>query len=246
MHWKAVQSPGHFSDRDRVVKVWDVRQGSLITSIEHTSGAEPVTGVVLSPNGSHLLTASFGYLRLWNVSTRELTHELEAHGGSISPISFSPNGAHVVSVGEADKQVTIWDADTLELAYGPYGNIYNNNIELGVAAMSPSGDKLAMGFKGGIIIVMDLKNEEFSSPDTQFKGHTSWVTSITFSPNSQWMISGSGDGSIRLWIVESGRPMASPLRGMDGVSSVAISLDGNTIASSSLDRYVRTMGSPTY
>lgn len=53
--------------------------------------------------------------------------------------------------------MTIWDVDTLELAYGPYGNICNNNIELGVVAMSPSGDKLAMGFKGGIIIVMDLK-----------------------------------------------------------------------------------------
>ena len=157
MHWKAVQSPGYFSDRDRVVKVWDIRQGSLITSIEHTSGAQPVTGVVLSLNGSHLLTASLGYLRLWNVSTRELTHELEAHGRSISPILFSPNETHVVSVGEADKQVTIWDVDTLELAYGPYGNICNNNIELGVVAMSPSGDKLAMGFKDGIIIVMDLK-----------------------------------------------------------------------------------------
>ena len=117
VHWKPVQSPGHFSDRDRVVKVWGVRQGSFITSIEHTSGAQPVTGVVLSLNGSHL-TASFGYLRLWNISSLELTHELETHGRSISPISFSPNGAHVVSVGEADKQVTIRDADTLELAYG--------------------------------------------------------------------------------------------------------------------------------
>lgn len=66
------------------------------------------------------------------------------------------------------------------------------------------------------------------------------MTSITFSPNGQWMISGSGDGSIRLWIVESGKPMALPSRGMDGASSVAISPDGNTIASSSLDRYVRT------
>lgn len=103
---------------------------------------------------------------------------------------------------------------------------YNNNVELGVVAMSLSGDKLAMGFKDGIIIVMDLKNEEFSSHDTQFKGHTSWMTSITFSPNGQWMISGSGDGTIRLWIVESGKPMAFPLRGMDGVSSVSISPDG--------------------
>ena len=55
---------------------------ALITSIEHISGAQPVTGVVLSPNGSHLLTASFGYLWLWNVSTRELTHERR----SISPM----------------------------------------------------------------------------------------------------------------------------------------------------------------
>ena len=239
-HLKAVQSPGHFADRDRVVKVWDVREGSFITSIEHKNDAQPVTGAALSPDGSHLLTASYGCLRLWNASTGKLTNEVAAHFGSISPVSFSPNGAHAVSVGQVGNIVTIWDADTLELVSGPHGDIYNKTVALGVVAMLPSGDKLAMGFIDGTIIVMDVKTEEFSSPKMQFNGHTSWVTSIAFSPNGQWMISGSGDGSIRLWIVENGKPMSLPLKGMSGINSVAISPDGDTIASSSLDRCVRT------
>ena len=36
------------------------------------------------------------------------------------------------------------------------------------------------------------------------EGHTSDVTSVAFSPNNQYVVSGSEDKTIRLWNVETG------------------------------------------
>jgi WD40 repeat protein len=64
-------------------------------------------------------------------------------------------------------------------------------------------------------------------------GHTSGVNSVAFSPDGRQIISGGGDGTIKIWDVVSGRV----IRTMHGysipVNSVAFSPDGNQIISCS-------------
>ncbi|KAJ4478358.1 WD40 repeat-like protein [Lentinula aciculospora] len=70
------------------------------------------------------------------------------------------------------------------------------------------------------------------------QGHTSQVVSVAFSPNGQRLVSGSWDGSVRIWNAESGEPIGSPLLGIKGVNSVAFSPDGKKVASGSADNSV--------
>ena len=67
------------------------------------------------------------------------------------------------------------------------------------------------------------------------------VWSVAFSPDGEWLISGSDDGLVRVWDVESREEKdISPLRGHTGkVRCVAISPDGQVIASGSTDATVR-------
>src|SRR5438034_3827520 len=71
-------------------------------------------------------------------------------------------------------------------------------------------------------------------------GHTNWVHSVAFSPDGKTLASGSGDQTVRLWDVATGRQIGKPLTANTrGVTSVAYSSDGKILASGGDDDTVR-------
>ena len=69
---------------------------------------------------------------------------------------------------------------------------------------------------------------------------TSRVQSVRFSPDGRWIVSGSWDGTVRIWDVSTGRQMGESMRGhTNWVKSVAFSPDGRWIVSGSADKTVR-------
>lgn len=61
-------------------------------------------------------------------------------------------------------------------------------------------------------------------------GHTIWVESVTWSPSSKYLASGSTDNSVRIWEVASGRNFVTLTDFASGVYKVAWSPDGMYIA----------------
>ena len=72
-------------------------------------------------------------------------------------------------------------------------------------------------------------------PIATLEGHTSWVYSVSFSPDGATLASGSEDSTVRLWAVATGEPIATLEGHTDGVNSVSFSPDGATLASGSED-----------
>ncbi|KIO13849.1 hypothetical protein M404DRAFT_120746 [Pisolithus tinctorius Marx 270] len=72
------------------------------------------------------------------------------------------------------------------------------------------------------------------------QGHAYGVNSVAFSPDGKSIVSGSQDTTVRLWDVEGGVQIGSPLEGhKNEVNSVAFSPDGKRIVTGSWDNTVR-------
>ena len=77
-------------------------------------------------------------------------------------------------------------------------------------------------------------------------GHAGSVRSVSYSPNSARVVTGSNDKTIRIWDTESGTAVGDPLVGHNGtVSSVAYTTDGRYIISGSHDRTIRLWDAET-
>ena len=66
-----------------------------------------------------------------------------------------------------------------------------------------------------------------------------WVTSVNFANNSKMFASGSGDETIKVWNVKSGKLVRTLHRHADVVYSVSFSNNSKTIVSGSRDTTIK-------
>jgi len=255
-HFKKVNSVAFSPDNkyavsgsdDRTLKYWEVTTGKEIRTFKGHSS--PVTSVDYSPDGRYIVSSSNegrerGYIKLWDVNTGRVAKSLErteylAYSDSLI---FSPNGREIVSgIRHGGTKIALWDVRS-----GRYGGGKPAEKLFTVRALdySPNSRYIAYGGNAkharidstaGIITLMDADR---GNDIREFIGHTHPVTSVSFSPDSRYAVSGSLDNTIRLWDINTGRELRMLEGHSASVYSVAISNNGRFVISGSGDGSVR-------
>jgi len=114
-------------------------------------------------------------------------------------------------------------------------------VSLGATSgASPAPDHVPAATAGDRpLITPDNADQLFSIATLAAADDMGGGLSVAFSPDGHMLASGSGDGTIWLWDVATGRSIATLEGHTDGVFSVAFSPDGRILASGSFDSTIR-------
>jgi WD40 repeat protein len=96
------------------VKVWDLRTGKLLWTLENnarTKWLRQVVALAFSPDGRTLATGGIAAeyrIEVWELATGKLRCRLAGHDGAVQSLAWAPDGRHLVS-GSADSTALVWD-----------------------------------------------------------------------------------------------------------------------------------------
>ena len=104
-------------------------------------------------------------------------------------------------------------------------------------AWAPSGNLLAFGTDAPDVRV-ELWDVGANRSIASLQGHEQDVLAITFSPDGQWLASGSGDGLVQIWDINTRSKIADLHRHQYAVFELTFSPDGRRLASVGQDQTV--------
>jgi len=111
-----------------------------------------------------------------------------------------------------------------------------------IATTNQVPDMILTASRDKSIIVWDLKRNEtdYGIARRSLTGHSHFVSDVVISSDGQFALSGSWDGTLRLWDLNSGQSVRDPFYGHKGdVLSVAFSADNRQIVSGSRDHTIK-------
>jgi WD40 repeat protein len=214
-----------------------VASGQLLTTF--SGHQDNIQSVAFSPDGKSLVSSSWdNTANLWDVANGQLLNTLSWPILSYGAIVFSPDGKILASA-LADQTILLWDATNGQRLHTLSGHTGVVNT----VAFSPDGQTLASGSDDNTIILWDVASGQSlqtlsGNPLTMSDG-TMWffgkVNNLAFSPDGQFLASGSSDYTLILWDVATWKAIhvLASIGGerTDSPNSIAFSPDGSLLAS---------------
>ena len=229
------------------IRLWDTKSGKMLRTIPAHKAA--VTCLAFSPEG-RLLSAADGEVRVWEAGTGQ---QLAEFHGPYRRVAFAPDGRHFAfnqdSVGgtlvPGAGWVKVWDMDANREQFAK-----GTSRDLRSVESSPDGKLLAAAdlMNGQNVDVWDLATGKTIST---FRGDASGYGSITFSPDSRFllarigghpknvelsdrsgavMLNPHGPGRIQIWEAGTGRVVYAEQRPEHALLKAIFSPDGQHFA----------------
>ena len=239
IHYVDFSSNGNLlvsSGEDGSVRLWNMSSKTpLHTFLGHT---KPVLSVEFSPDNTQIVSASKdGTARLWDIKDltiiRKMSHDNmqfhDQYGRSteITQARFSSDGQTIITASE-DHSIRLWDVEIDEPV-----SIFTG-YESDAFAISPDETLIA-----SCNYDEDLHLRDFSSGQalslSQGYQHFYCSSSMVFSPDSKMMATGTDEGFVDLWNVETREKIRSIQHYVEGgrkeISDIDFSTDGKLLVS---------------
>ena len=222
-----------FKSSDTTVHVWD-RESGEIRQICESNKKFSINCLAIRPDGTYLATGhTRRRLMIWDVATGERLFKSQSHTVDISCLAFTPDGQYLFS-GDIRKVIMRWDL----LDFKRVDHFWDHKDDIFSMAFNSDGQWMASGSLDTDILLREWQVPDWKEGKYAFAGHGDAVNSVVFHPTKNQVLSGSADGTIRVWDTFNRTPV-SVIRGhLGGILSLDVSPDGKTLATGSDDTTV--------
>ncbi|MBI5369230.1 MAG: WD40 repeat domain-containing protein [Planctomycetes bacterium] len=214
--------------------VWELPGGKLLAKLDGISAHNVVHGLkalAFAPDGKSLALAGLDRkeARLWELPSGKFLGWLKEKKRGVWAAAFSPDGKLLASGNR------VWGVATREPRITLAGQGW-----VGCLAFAPDGSLLASGWSDGKARLWRIPEGDLvATLDYDWVRYSSG--SLAFSPDGKRLATAGGrEGTVQLWEVPSGKPVASFGRHGSHVLALAFAPDGKTLRSASQDSVVIT------
>jgi WD40 repeat protein len=119
------------------------------------------------------------------------------HQDRFASIRFSPDGK-TLAVGSGDCSVSLWDVEKAGKDWKPRETVATGRWTASCLAFSPDGRTLAVGTydqKAANLFLIDVRGGKLVSSRTV----GGQLTAVAYSPDGKHLVTGDGDGRLRVW-----------------------------------------------
>ncbi len=214
--------------------IYDATNGQLLQTLSAQNGN--IHSVAFDPNGKRLVTTSFGGVAvIWDALNGTQLLTITVPDQSFYDAIFTPDGKVLITGGDYGAQ--FWD-----LAVNPGKELFS--ISLAIPddfAFSPDGKYLAVAAATTAKVwdFQALMADPSVNPLFTLSGHQTNINSLVYSQDGAYLVTGSADGTAKVWDAAAGQEMFTLAGGTGTINSLAISPDGIHPLSAHSDGKVR-------